>query len=301
MVSTSTFDSPGRSTVAVVTGTEEVTKSAVSWAAVFAGAVAAAATTLILLLLGTGIGLSVISPWYGAGASAITVGVSAIIWLVVVQWLSSALGGFIAGRLRTKWVGLHTHEVSFRDTAHGFLAWCLASVIGAAMLASITASGVSGLASGAATVAGGAASGAAQAGVQSGSASGALDPSVYFVDTMFRSTNPADATRADFRTETVRILGHSTQDGKVVLSPEDRTYLAQLVAARAGISQPEAEQRVDSLVKQVNDAQTKIREAADAARKRAAQLSIMLALSMVVGAFVASVAAAYGGSIRDEY
>jgi hypothetical protein len=118
---------------------------------------------------------------------------------------------------------------------------------------------------------------------------------------MFRSTNPADATRADFRTETVRILGHSTQDGKVVLSPEDRTYLAQLVAARAGISQPEAEQRVDSLVKQVNDAQTKIREAADAARKRAAQLSIMLALSMVVGAFVASVAAAYGGSIRDEY
>jgi type VI protein secretion system component VasF len=86
-----------------------------------------------------------------------------------------------------------------------------------------------------------------------------------------------------------------------VLSPEDRTYLAQLVAARAGISQPEAEQRVDRLVKQMNDAQTKIREAADAARKRAAQLSIMLALSMVIGAFVASVAAAYGGSIRDEY
>jgi len=297
----STFDSPHRSTVAVVAGTDEITKTAVSWAAIFAGAAATAATTLILLLLGTGIGLSVVSPWYGAGASAMTVAVSAIIWLVVVQWLSSALGGFIAGRLRTKWLGLHTHEVTFRDTAHGFLAWCLASLVGAAMFASITASGVSGLASGAATVAAGAASGAAQSGVQSGSAGGALDPTAYFVDTTFRSTNPADATRADFRTETVRILGHSTQDGKVVLSPEDRTYLAQLVAARAGISQPEAEQRVDSLVNQVNDAQAKLREAADAARKRAAQASIMLALSMVVGAFVASAAAAYGGSIRDSY
>ena len=106
-----TFDSPARSTVAVVTGTEEVTKSAVSWAAIFAGAAAAAATTLILLVLGTGIGLSVISPWYGAGASAMTVGVSAIIWLVVVQWLSSALGGFIAGSAADK-VGGFTHSRS---------------------------------------------------------------------------------------------------------------------------------------------------------------------------------------------
>jgi hypothetical protein len=137
--------------------------------------------------------------------------------------------------------------------------------------------------------------------VQNGAASAALDPSAYFVDTMFRSPNQADAVRADFRTETARILAHSTQDGRIALSPEDRTYLAQLVAARAGIGQPEAEQRVDALVKQLNDAQDKIREAADAARKRAAQLSIMLALSMVVGAFVASAAAAYGGSIRDEY
>jgi hypothetical protein len=295
------FDTPGVAGVAVVAESDDSTKSAVSWAAVVAGAVVAAATTLILLLLGSGIGLSMISPWYGAGASAMTVGVSAVIWLVVVQWLSSALGGFLAGRLRTKWTSLHTHEVTFRDTAHGLLAWSLASIAGAVLFASIAASGAGGAAKGAADIAAGAASGAAQAGVQNGAASAALDPSAYFVDTMFRSPNQADAVRADFRSETARILAHSTQDGRIALAPEDRTYLAQLVAARAGIGQPEAEQRVDALVKQLNDAQDKIREAADAARKRAAQLSIMLALSMVVGAFVASAAAAYGGSIRDEY
>jgi hypothetical protein len=206
MVSTSKFDSPGRSTVALVTGTEEVTKSAVSWAAIVAGAVAAAATTLILLLLGTGIGLSVISPWYGAGASAITVGVSAIIWLVVVQWLSSALGGFIAGRLRTKWVGLHTHEVSFRDTAHGFLAWCLASVVGAAVLASITASGVSGLASGAATVAAGAASG-------SRAGSDPRAPERHRSPTRFR---PPSVTRSLFRQQPkYRPCGRNCQGGRL--------------------------------------------------------------------------------------
>jgi hypothetical protein len=291
------FDTPGVAGVAVVTESEQATKSAVSWAAVIAGAVVAAAATLILLLLGSGIGFSMISPWYGAGVSATTVGVSAVIWLVVVQWLSSALGGFLAGRLRTKWVSLHTHEVAFRDTAHGLLAWSLASVAGAVIFASVATSGVGVAAKGAADIA----AGAAQAGVQTAAASGASDPSGYFVDTMFRSANSADAVRADFRSESVRILAHSIHDGKVALSPEDRTYLAQLVAGRAGISQPEAEQRVDSLVKQLNDAQDKIREAADAARKRAAQLSIMLALSMLVGAFVASAAAAYGGSIRDEY
>ncbi len=194
----------------------------------------------------------------------------------------------------------HTHEVAFRDTAHGLLAWSLATVAGAVLFTSIAASGVGVATRGAADIAAGAASGAAQPSVQNGPASTALDPSAYFVDTMFRSANSADAVRADFRNETVRILAHSVRDGRIVLSPEDRTYLAQLVAARAGVSQPEAEQRVDSPAKQLNDAQDKIREVADAARKRAAELSIMLALSMVIGAFIASAAAAYGGSIRDE-
>jgi hypothetical protein len=121
----------------------------VSWAAIIAGALAAIAVTVILLVVGTGVGISIVSPWYGAGASAATVGVSVLVWLVVVQWISSGLGGFLAGRLRTKWVRLHAHEIFFRDTAHGFLAWSLASVAGALLFASATASTVSGVSRGA--------------------------------------------------------------------------------------------------------------------------------------------------------
>jgi hypothetical protein len=280
---------------------EESRSTAVSWAAIIAGAVAAMATTMILLILGTGVGLSMVSPWYGQGASATTVGVSAVVTLVVIQWIASGAGGFLAGRLRTKWTGLHSHEVFFRDTAHGFLAWAAASVLGALLFASATASGVGGLAHGATDVTAAGAAGAAQAGVQKSGGSNANDPSAYFVDTMFRSTNPNDGEKTDPRPETTRILTKSMQNGQIALAPADKAYLAQTVQARTGLAQPEAEQRVDAVVAQMNDAQMKARQAADIARKRTAQLSIVIALSMLIGAFVASAAAALGGSIRDEY
>src|ERR1700689_4603318 len=103
--------------------------SAVSWAAIVAGGFTAAAITLILLSLGAGVGLTTVSPWWNRSVSAASFGIGAAIWLIVVQWISSAFGGYIAGRLRTKWVGIHTDEVFFRDTAHGFLAWALATVV----------------------------------------------------------------------------------------------------------------------------------------------------------------------------
>src|SRR5450432_2282052 len=130
--------------------------SALSWAAIIGGAFAAAALSLILLALGSGLGLASVSPWSNSGASATTFTVMTAVWLIVVQWLASGLGGYITGRLRTKWVGLHTHEVFFRDTANGFLTWAVASVIGAAFLASAASSVVSGTATLAAGVASGA-------------------------------------------------------------------------------------------------------------------------------------------------
>jgi len=105
-------------------GAVESAVSAVSWVAIIAGAFAIAAASLILLALGAGLGLASVSPWYNSGPSATTFGVWAAVWLIVVQWLSAALGGYLTGRLRTKWVGVHTNEVYFRDTAHGFLAHC---------------------------------------------------------------------------------------------------------------------------------------------------------------------------------
>jgi hypothetical protein len=275
---------------------EETTRSAVSWAAIFVGAVAAIAATSILLVLGTGLGLTMISPWYGMGASAATVGVWAVIWVVIVQWLSSGLGGYLTGRLRTKWVRLHTDEVFFRDTAHGFLAWSLATVVGVLIFASATASGLGGVARGTADITAAAASGPARSAAPSDQADAG-----YFVDLLLRTTNPiVEVSRVDTRAETTRILSRSLQDGQVVLSPDDRTYLAQAVATRTGVSQADAETRVDAIVTELNAAEQKARAAADEARKRAAQLSIVVALSMVIGAFIASAAAALGGRARDE-
>jgi len=122
----------------------EASSSGVSWAAVIGGAVVAAAVSLILLALGTGVGLSSVSPWSNVGTSASTAGKTAIVWLIVSQIIASAMGGYLAGRLRTKWVNIHTDEVYFRDTAHGFLVWAVGLVITAAFLASAATSMVGG-------------------------------------------------------------------------------------------------------------------------------------------------------------
>jgi len=303
----STFDTRGRDEVAARPRTavpripsEEPAEAAVSWASIFAGSLATIAATMILLVLGAGAGLSVVSPWYHAGASATAVGVFALIWLVVVQWISSGLGGFLAGRLRTKWVRMHAYEIFFRDTAHGLLAWSLASVAGALLFASVAASGVGGAAQGATNVAAAELSHATQA--TAGSGQGVDDMRAYFVDTLFRSNNPSDEGNAsEARTEASLILARSMENGQVELSPADATYLTQIVATRTGLSQRDAQQRVNNVVDQLNDAQQKLRQAADAARKYEAHLSLAIALSMLIGAFIASAAAALGGKIRDEY
>jgi len=273
--------------------TNESPVSAVSWAAIIGGGVTASAATLILVLLGSGLGLASVSPWPNAGTSATTFTIAAGIWLIVVQWVSSGLGGFITGRLRTKWVGVHTHEVFFRDTAHGFLTWALASIIGALMLASAASSVVGTGTRAAATAVSGAAQGA-------GNAAQMMQGREYGIDSLFRGEKPEmAASNQEVRTETTRILANGLRNGDV--PPADRTYLAQLIASRTGISQDDAQKRVDNVIAAEKEAEVKARAAADAARKSTAAAAMFTALSMLIGAFVASVAAAYGGSLRDDH
>jgi hypothetical protein len=256
--------------------------SGTSWGAILGGAFVIAAISLLLLALGAGFSLSTISPWPYAGVSATTFGVISIIWIVVIQWVSSGLGGYVAGRLRTGWIGVHTDEVYFRDTAHGVMAWAVAAVFTAAVLAGA----VSGLVGSAATVASGAAQGAAQN-------NAATSPSPSIVDTLFRSDRPdTGAAAQDPRPEATRILATALRPGGEV-SAMDKTYLARLVAARTGISQEEAQKRVD-------DAITNARQVADTARKAARNLALVTAFSMLVGAFIAGVAAKIGGHHRDD-
>jgi hypothetical protein len=269
---------------------------AISWGSIFGGAVAAAATALMFLALGSGVGLSSISAWPGRGISAATFGVASAVWLIVVQWASSALGGYLAGRLRTKSVGLHTDEVFFRDTAHGFLSWATSVVIGVALLAAVTSWAAGEAARGAGAVTAGAASGIAQGASEQGG--GLTDPLGYLVDTLFRSPNPANANPADTRAEIVRILGTDLKNGDV---PEnDKAYLAQLVSARTGLSQADAEARVNDVITKAKAAAATARQDADAARKATAYASFFMAFALLIGAFVAAAGGALGGQHRDE-
>jgi hypothetical protein len=296
----------------------ESSRSAVSWAAIVGGAVGAVSASIVLVMLGTALGFAAVSPWTNAGASMTAIGVGAVIWLVVTQWLSAAFGGYLTGRLRTKWAAMNSDEVFFRDTAHGFLSWGLSTAIVALVLMS-AAGGGAGMT---ATVASGAAQGATQAAGQ-----GLSGPMAYFTDTLFRAapsqnaaaggtapaaasqtidttpatsastTAPTQATSmagassdADLKAESARILARGMTSE---LAPADRTYLAQLISQRTGLSQADAEKRVDDTI-------AAAKQGADAARKAATAISFAMALSLLIGAFVASVGGAIGGRHRDE-
>jgi heme/copper-type cytochrome/quinol oxidase subunit 2 len=283
----------------------EASASSVSWAAILAGALAAAALSLILFVLGSGLGLTIVSPWSTEGASITTFAVSTAIWLVVMQWVSSGVGGYIAGRLRTRWTGVDTDEVFFRDTAHGFLAWALATVVVVWLLSSALASVFSGGAAAVTSVASGAAMGASAAAADNAT-DGGLPSTDYFVDTLFRPAQTATTGVADpapnaddTSAEASRILVASAVSGEV--SAPDKAQLARLVSDRTGMSEQEATARVDEVLAQIEAAEVKVKEAADAARHAGILLTLMTFLSFIVGAFVACAAAALGGRQRDAY
>lgn len=310
----------------------ETSQSGVSWAAIFAGAAAAAALSYVLVILGFGLGLSSVSPWTNDGASAETLGVATILWLAFTQIVSAGMGGYLAGRLRVKWSYIADDEVYFRDTAHGFLSWGVASLVVVAFLATA----VGNVLGSGANLAGSALNGAGK--VVGSSVSAAAEnadiDSGYFVDALFRGnlatstssaamTDPSMGTTpeapnqneaiAQGRSDSVRganvnpsaevsrIFANAIRSGG--LSDSDRAYLAQMVAARTGLGADEAQQRVDAgfnnLKQGIDTAKTKAKEVADAARKAAAMLALWLFVSLLCGAFAASLMAIFGGRSRD--
>lgn len=286
------------------TASVESPASAVSWGAIVAGAFAASTLTFILMLLGSGLGLTMVSPWSGEGSSVTTIAVSTGIWLVMVQWLASALGGYLTGRLRTQWVGIHTDETFFRDTAHGFMSWALATLLMVFVLGSALSSALGTGVQAASTVVSGAATGATAA-VGSTATDTTEDAAMsYFVDSLFRPADPARLTApgaegdAAANAQAARILVASAAAGE--MSSDDKTYLVQLVAARSGLSEADATARIDAVLAQIEDARVKAHQAIDTARQASATFAFVAALSLIVGAFIASVAAALGGRQRDD-
>ncbi len=295
--------------------------SAVSWGAILAGAAAAAALSMILLILGLGLGLSSVSPWSQSGIGAAALGFSTIVWVTVTQLLASGMGGYLAGRLRTRWAGVQADEVYFRDTAHGFLSWAIASLVTAAVISSTIAGIVGSGVQAGASIAGGAATTVATAGVSAAGAKEPADanggPSAYFIDSLFRRDMSAPAaasapaagatTEAGYSApapstaEVSRIIMRSVATD--ALPPEDVRYVGQLVAQRTGLSQADAEKRVaDTYARmqaQLKEAQDKAKEAADKARKASTYGALWLFVSLLAGAFFASFMATFGGRQRD--
>jgi hypothetical protein len=257
-----------------------------------------------------GVGFSVISPWSDQGVSSTTFTVAAGVYLIVVAMLSNTIGGYIAGRLRTQWNSVNEHERYFRDSAHGFLVWAFATVIGAAILGGAFTHVLAGSAAGI----GPAASTAAQG-----------SPTDVYVDGLLRTdptqgTQPAAQTNQQAtsptaegqtpaalqggqiapqrgpnnvnRAEITRIIVPAVAKGGT-LSADDRAYLVKVVSARSGLPQAEAEKRVDTTI-------TQAKAAADKARKSAAALSLWLAASMLAGGLAGILAAIEGGVLRNR-
>lgn len=296
--------------------------SAVSWKAVFAGTIASVALTLVLVAFGVGVGFSVISPWNGMGISATTFTIGAGIYLIVIAMLSSTIGGYLAGRLRSKWPTVHEHERYFRDSAHGLLVWALSTVLVAAFLGgAMTAiiGGVGAAATSAATspLAATTVDQLTRSAPNRAAASSAAAPvpaptaQQNAQQTSDQATSPSavgqnppalqggqiappanDHAAPVNRGEISRIIVPALAKGGSVSAP-DRTYLVQLVAERNGLTQAQAEQRVDQVL-------TQAKQTADKARKSTAAFAFWLTFAMLAGALSAALAAIEGGYLRNR-
>lgn len=271
----------------------------VAWSAIIAGTIAAAAVSLILLSLGSSLGLASISPWsdsYDSGRAVETFTMTAAIWLIVMQAISSGLGGYFAGRLRNKSLSHHADEVYFRDTVHGFLTWALAMVITAGFLAAAASSAVNAGFQATTMVAAGTAVGAGY-GAMENATDGAGDVTGSFVDRLFYSPT-APTSGSDMRGAAGRILMTGMKDGSI--TDTDKAYLTQLVSNRTGLSQGESFRRVEDVMGKIAATKQQAKQAMEEARKTATHVAVYTFLSMLVGAFVASIAATCGGKHRDE-
>lgn len=282
-----TIDAPAGVAVVESSAANRDQSSYVDWPAIIAGIVLASAISLIFISFGSAVGLNFLDFGYNSAANPIFVGIAAASWFLWVQISSFMAGGYLTGRLRRRYFDSTEDESDLRDGAHGLLVWA-----GAAILGTIIAVGGIGAAANAVGSAAATATTAA-----SNVAEGVVDPNAYFVDTLFRSTQPVDATVA--RDEAGRIFAQAAL-GDGVVAEEDRTYLANVVAANTGIPPEEAQARVDTVIANVEAARQDAMEAARVARNTAIIGAFLIAASLLVSAIGAFWAAQKGGNHRDK-
>lgn len=261
--------------------------SYVDWPAIFAGIVLATAISLVLISFGSAIGLNLIDLNDRGSVSPIFIGIAAASWFLWVQISSFMAGGYLTGRLRRRYFDATEDESDLRDGAHGLLVWGGSAILGAVIAVGGIGAAASAVGNTAATVTTAA----------SNVAGDALDPNAYFIDTLFRSTQPVDSTLA--RDEAGRIFTQAAL-GDGTVSADDRTYLANVVAANTGLAEPEAQARVDAVIANVEKARQDALNAAKLARNASVIGAFLLAASLLISAIGAFWAAQKGGNHRDE-
>jgi hypothetical protein len=287
-----TIDAPGGvAVVETTTSNGREGASYVDWASVIAGVIFASAISLVLITFGSAVGLNFVDFNAREGAPAILVGIAAASWFLWVQISSFMAGGYLAGRLRRRHFDASEDESDVRDGAHGLLVWAGALIIGAVLAVSGIGAATNAVGSAAATATV-AASNTAQG------AADAIDPNAYFIDTLFRSETPA-ADTAVARDEAGRIFARAAL-GDGTVTDEDRTYLANVVAANTALAPEEAQARVDQVIANVETARQEAIEAARIARNTAIIAAFLLAASSLVSAIGAYWAAQKGGNHRDK-
>jgi hypothetical protein len=247
--------------------------SYIHWGPVIAGAVVAAAASFVLMTFAGAIGLAVASPSPTWRDTSIALAILSGLWILLVAVGSSALGGYLAGRVRSTWA-TSSDEIEFRDGAHGLLVWALAIVV-TGFLVWATATTVSAVT----------AAGSTQSRVTA--AETAL---AYELDRLFRSDKRPEPADQETRAEAGRILITGLRRD---MRPEDRTYLNRLVAARTGLAPADAERRVIQVV-------TEAQQAARRARASGIIIGFMTAASLAAAAVAAWFAAGVGGRHRDH-
>lgn len=281
--------------------------SAVSWGAISAGAAAAAALSLILLVLGTGLGLTVLSPWSAGPDSVERLGWASIVWITLTALAASGMGGYLAGRLRVRWGGTTIDEVYFRDTAHGLLAWALATLATAALLAGVIGT----LLGGGAKVAG---AGVAAAGPTLSTSIRRGEPQPWLLDYYAGQLERADSGAAPLPDPAAVVAPQAVarpgadRELRLILAnawatenlpSADANHLAARLAARTGMATGAAQARVQAVWAELQQRRSALRELADQARKVAAHTALWLFISLLGGALVSSWLATVGGRQRD--
>lgn len=285
-----TIDAPAGIVLAQSDSGNRDQSSYVDWPAIIAGIILASAISLVLISFGSAVGLNFLDFGYGDGPNPIFVGIAAATWFLWVQISSFMAGGYLTGRLRRRHFDADEHESDLRDGAHGLLVWAGAAILGTLIAVGGIGAVASAIGSATATVT------TAASNVAEGAAD-AVDPNAYFIDTMFRSTQPVEAEAA--RGEAGRIFAQAAL-GDGTVAEADRTYLATVVAANTGIPPEEAQARVDQAIASVEEARQQALEAARIARNTAIISAFLLAASLLVSAIGAFWAAQKGGNHRDE-